>query len=157
MYPVSHIILTFIVLYPRMPEAEPLPRGNRVGIVTLSGGAGVMAADACFQSGLHLAELDYHTLQKIGERMPSWATVGHPVDIEPLTETVNRVEAYKIAFEAVLSDKNVDLCLFIMGTMRMSKADVSFLGDIKNAYPKKPMAVCVNRKTRYLPAVLRQR
>ena len=50
-----------LVDFAKMFAYQPPPRGNRVGIVTLSGGAGVMAADACLKSGLRLADLDQHT------------------------------------------------------------------------------------------------
>ena len=33
----------------------PLPRGNRVGILTIGGGFGVMAAEACEREGLSIA------------------------------------------------------------------------------------------------------
>lgn len=132
-----------LVDFAKMFAYQPLPRGNRVAIVTLSGGAGVMAADACFQSGLHLADLSHYTLQKMVEKAPSWATVGNPVDVEPLAETVGSVEAYKIAFKAALSDKSVDLCLFIMGTLRMPEIRIDFLEDIKNTYSQKPIALCI--------------
>jgi len=132
-----------LVDFAKMFAYQPLPCGNRVAIVTLSGGAGVMAADACLQDGLHLAALDPHTLQEMMEKAPSWAIGGNPFDIEPLAETVGSVEAYRIAFKAMLSDKNVDLCLFIMGTLRIADISADFLEDIKNAYPQKPMALCI--------------
>ena len=132
-----------LIDFAKMFAYQPLPRGNRVCIVTLSGGAGVMAADACLQSELRLSNLAHHTLQKVVEKMPSWATVGNPVDIEPLTETVSSVEAYRIPLEAALSDESVDLCLLIMGTIGIPKGGVNFLEDIKNAYPQKPIAVCM--------------
>jgi len=107
------------------------------------GGAGVIAADACLQSGLYLADLGHHTLQKMVEKAPSWTTVGNPVDVEPLAETVGSVEACKIAFKAALSDKSVDLCLSIMGTLRIPEITTDFLEDIKNASFQKPIALCI--------------
>ena len=65
--------------------------------------------------------------------MPSWATVSNPVDIEPLTEIMSPAEAYGIALEAALSDENVDLCLLIMGTMRMPKVSADFIENVKRA------------------------
>ena len=40
---------------------QPLPRGNRVAIVTNAGGPGIMATDAAVRHGLELAELDPKT------------------------------------------------------------------------------------------------
>ncbi|MEM3725383.1 MAG: CoA-binding protein [Candidatus Bathyarchaeia archaeon] len=87
---------------------QPLPKGKRVAIVTVTGGGGVMAADECARQGLELAPLSNETLNKIRSKMPSWATVSNPADIEPLFETVGPEESIRIAVEAALEDKNVD-------------------------------------------------
>ncbi|MGB9713401.1 MAG: acetate--CoA ligase family protein [Candidatus Bathyarchaeales archaeon] len=87
---------------------QPLPKGNRVAIVTVTGGGGVMAADECAKHGLELAPLSSETLNRIRSQMPSWANVSNPADIEPLFEKVGPEESVKIAVEAVLEDKNVD-------------------------------------------------
>lgn len=94
---------------------QPLPKGNRVAIVTVTGGGGVIAADECAKQGLQLAPLSKETLNKIGENMPSWATVNNPIDIEPLFEAVGPEESIRIAVEATLKDKNVDsvIVLFV--------------------------------------------
>ncbi|MCC6535137.1 MAG: acetate--CoA ligase family protein [Burkholderiales bacterium] len=58
-----------------------LPRGNRVVIVTGSGGAGVIAADRCEQYGLELAPLAEPTLGRLREVLPGFAAASNPVDI----------------------------------------------------------------------------
>lgn len=92
---------------------QPLPRGNRVAVVTVTGGGGVIAADICAECGLELAHLSTKTLNKIRENMPSWATVSNPADIEPLFETVGPEESIRIAVEATLEDENVDSIILI--------------------------------------------
>ncbi|MEM3442470.1 MAG: CoA-binding protein, partial [Candidatus Bathyarchaeia archaeon] len=94
---------------------QPLPKGNRVAIVTISGAGGVMAADECAKFGLELAPLSDETKEKIRGYMPSWAVVNNPVDVEPLFETVGPEEGMRISVEAVLEDDNVDdvLVLFV--------------------------------------------
>jgi acyl-CoA synthetase (NDP forming) len=87
---------------------QPLPKGKRVAIVTVTGGGGVMAADECAKHGLELAPLSNETLNRIRSKMPSWATVSNPADIEPLFETVGPEESIRIAVEAALEDKSVD-------------------------------------------------
>jgi acyl-CoA synthetase (NDP forming) len=90
---------------------QPLPQGRRTGIVSMSGGAAVMAADACAEFGLELAELKAETLDRLQQLLPAWAKASHPMDLEPLAEVVGRVEAYRVGLELVLSDPNVDCCL----------------------------------------------
>jgi acetyl coenzyme A synthetase (ADP forming)-like protein len=87
---------------------QPLPKGNRVAIVTVTGGGGVIAADECARRGLQLAPLSNETLNTIRKDMPSWATVNNPIDIEPLFEAVGPEESIRIAVEAVIKDENVD-------------------------------------------------
>lgn len=87
---------------------QPLPTGNRVAVVTLTGAGGVMAADECERYNLELVPLCEKTLKKIREKMPVWANVGNPVDIEPLFESVGPEESLRISLEAVLEDENID-------------------------------------------------
>jgi acyl-CoA synthetase (NDP forming) len=61
-------------------NGQPLPRGNRVGIIAPGGGFGVMAADACARSGLDVAPLDRKTLDKLDSMLPPTWSHGNPVD-----------------------------------------------------------------------------
>jgi acetyl coenzyme A synthetase (ADP forming)-like protein len=94
---------------------QPLPRGNKVAIITVSGAGGVMAADECARHGLELATLSDETLSRISSRMPPWAVVNNPVDVEPLFEVVGPEESIRIALAAASEDSNVDsvLVLFV--------------------------------------------
>jgi acetyl coenzyme A synthetase (ADP forming)-like protein len=94
---------------------QPLPKGNKVAIITVSGAGGVMAADECAKHGLELATLSDETLSQIRSRMPPWAVVNNPVDVEPLFEVVGPEESIRIALAAAEEDSNVDsvLVLFV--------------------------------------------
>ena len=122
---------------------QPIPRGNRIAVVTLSGGAGVMAADASLDCGLALARLEPHTLEKIKEKMPPWASPGNPLDVEPLSEIVQQEGAYRLGLNAVLSDPGVDLALLIMSTFQMSQVHAEYVLEATRAHPEKPVAVCI--------------
>ena len=54
-----------------------LPRGNRVGLFTPSGGAGGWMADVCSASGLAVPELDDETRNEIAEHLPSYGSTGN--------------------------------------------------------------------------------
>ena len=122
---------------------QPLPQDNRTAIVTLSGGAGVMATDICLESGLRLARLEPRTLEKLKEKMPSWAHPGNPFDIEPLSEIVTQEGAYRLGLDTVLSDPGVDLALLVMSTLKMPHVHADFLLEVTRAHPEKPVAVCI--------------
>src|SRR5687767_1863941 len=56
-----------------------LPAGNRVGVATLSGGAGVLLADRCVESGLVLPAFTAATSAKLRETLVSFASCANPV------------------------------------------------------------------------------
>ncbi|NQU07050.1 MAG: CoA-binding protein [Candidatus Abyssubacteria bacterium] len=60
---------------------QPLPRGNRVGIVAAGGGWGVLAADACSRVGLDVVRLRPETLEILDEILPAWWSRNNPVDL----------------------------------------------------------------------------
>ena len=87
-----------------------LPKGNRVGVATLSGGAGVLLADRCVESGLELPAFTETTTAKLRETLVSFASCANPVDA-----TANGYNdafaSYGQAIRLVLADPNVDQVL----------------------------------------------
>lgn len=122
---------------------QPLPKGNRIAIISLSGGAGVMATDACPESGLVLASPAEHTLARFREKMPPWSRPGNPFDIEPLSEVVTQEGAYRLSLDVLLSDPGVDLALLIMSTTRTPQIHADYVIEVARAHPEKPVAVCI--------------
>jgi len=49
---------------------QPLPRGNRVAIISNTGGAAALAADACGDHGLQVVQLGAATRRKLGRLLP---------------------------------------------------------------------------------------
>lgn len=62
-------------------ERLPLPSGNRMGVLTLGGGWGVLATDALAGAGLKLAELDENVMRVCDELLPPFWSHGNPVDL----------------------------------------------------------------------------
>lgn len=59
----------------------PLPEGNRVAIMTLGGGWGVVATDLCAQAGLEVPELSSGIIRRLNEILPDYWSHENPVDI----------------------------------------------------------------------------
>lgn len=83
---------------------QPLPAGNRVAVVTNAGGAGVLAADACADAGLSLAEFMPETVTRLRALLPSTASFGNPVD----TTAAVDVDTFDRCVAAVRADPGVD-------------------------------------------------
>lgn len=59
----------------------PLPQGNRVAILTLGGGWGVVASDLCAENGLIVQPLSGKIIEKINNWLPSFWSHANPVDL----------------------------------------------------------------------------
>ena len=88
-------------------EEQPIPRGNRVAIVTNAGGPGIMIADACESAGLEVVELAPETQTRLREVFPAETSVHNPVDMIASATS----ESYRVALELVLRDPNVDAAI----------------------------------------------
>ena len=62
-------------------SAQPIPRGDRVVIVTNGGGPGILCADACQASGVEIGELPVDVRAQLAEFLPTSAALGNPIDM----------------------------------------------------------------------------
>ena len=83
---------------------QPPARGNRVGIISNGGGAGILLADACSDNDLEVPYLNNYTVKKLKKILPPLVTPGNPVDLVADAG----FHRYEMATKAVLEDKNID-------------------------------------------------
>ncbi|HXV68238.1 MAG TPA: acetate--CoA ligase family protein, partial [Nitrospira sp.] len=62
-------------------SSQRLPAGPRIGILTNSGGPGVLCADSCAAEGLHLPELPEPIRSTLAAFLPPTAALRNPVDV----------------------------------------------------------------------------
>jgi len=105
--------------------------GPAVGIVTTSGGSGILAVDALESEGLSLAELSAETVTALEEIVPSYGNATNPVDVTAAVmaesglfeRCVNRLSTDPsvnaiVACFAVLVGKDVDRIAQALGAVR---------------------------------------
>ena len=61
--------------------SQPVPRGDRIAIVTNAGGPGIMCADACHSDGVEVPELTPDVRAKLSEFLPKAASLSNPIDM----------------------------------------------------------------------------
>jgi len=91
-----------------IPHVNP---ACRTAVVTLSGGAGVLACDALERHRIPVAQLSGQTKKTLGELFPVWMPVANPIDLFPTVGLHGRDVAFGRAISAVLEDSNVDVLL----------------------------------------------
>ncbi|HEY2326104.1 MAG TPA: GNAT family N-acetyltransferase [Gaiellaceae bacterium] len=90
-------------------SSQPLPRGNRVAVLTNAGGCGILSADACDAAGLVLPEPGAETKAKLAELLPAEASVRNPVDMLGAATD----ETYERALPILLADPGIDAVLVV--------------------------------------------
>lgn len=90
-------------------DYQPLPKGCNIGIISNTGGAGVLAADAAFEFGLSIAPLEEETRHELRQVLPPLASLENPVDV---VASGGRRE-YRVATELLLKDPTVHILLVI--------------------------------------------
>jgi acyl-CoA synthetase (NDP forming)/GNAT superfamily N-acetyltransferase len=111
---------------------QPLPAGPRVAIATNAGGAGVLAADACGDNGLQVAQLAGSTRRRLRRLLPAGAVVTGPVD----TTAAIGNDAFRTCLEEVAADERVDAVLAVA----MPTAVCDLRTAIAGATVSKPIA-----------------
>jgi acyl-CoA synthetase (NDP forming) len=99
----------------------PLPRGNRVAILTMGGGFGVVTAEDCEKEGLKIASLEPETLKKMAAVLPPRWTPGNPVDLVG-TRPRDGENIGDTCLRLLLEDKNVDGIISLLPPMVMLPA-----------------------------------
>ena len=115
----------------------PIPKGNRVAIITNSGGPGIMATDAICEAGMQMAPITDETKAKLRSFLPSAASVKNPIDMIASAP----IEHYMQTLETVIADENVDMIMVIyLPFLGLKDIDVAHaLMEIKAKNPSKPI------------------
>lgn len=116
---------------------QPVPKGDRVAIVTNSGGPGIIATDCVETNGLKMARFEKETIEALRGYMPAEASIYNPVDV--LGDA--GADRYRFALNKVFSDSNVDGVLVLLCPTAVTQPEetAGAILELRNAYPDKPV------------------
>jgi acetyl coenzyme A synthetase (ADP forming)-like protein len=127
-------------------EAQPLPPGRRVAIVTNAGGPGILAVDACEAAGLTVPPFSAVTRAALTAFLPSEASVGNPVD---MVASAGPAE-FRRAVEVVLTSGGTDAVIIIYTPVDTTNSDVTLdairegiLAGRRSGATAKPIVACL--------------
>ncbi len=92
---------------------QPLPKGNRIAILTMGGGFGVVTAEACEREGLAIAHLQDKTIKRLDGLLPARWNRGNPVDMVGLRPGAGDTTVPG-CLHALLDDANVDAVISLL-------------------------------------------
>jgi acetyl-CoA synthetase (ADP-forming) len=112
---------------------QPLPRGDRVGILTMGGGLGVVAAEACEKEGLTIADLEPSTIERLDAILPARWSRGNPVDLVG-SNVAHSAEIFSTLW-ILLEDKNLDAVISNTWMGRMDSRHRTDVTSMENDTP----------------------
>lgn len=105
-----------VIDYGRAFRCGRLPQGNRLAIITISGGAGILMTDECIGRGMQLAQLSPDTLARLREFVPSFGSLLNPVDVT--AAIFNDLSLINRTLQTIIDDPNVDCVAMINASLQ---------------------------------------
>jgi acetyltransferase len=123
-----------------MQRIPNLPAGKKLGIITTSGGGGIVAADEAVDMNLDIPELDPTTKERIMSVIPDYGSALNPVDVT--AHVLNTAEDFMTVLEAMEANTDID-ALVIVVTMITGEPGKNMAEDIvkMSKKTKKPLTV----------------
>jgi len=100
-----------------------LPKGNTVGVLSISGGSGVVFADAAVRGGLTLPPFAPQTLSRLRTMIPAFGSAENPADIT--AALFNDVTLFTRTLDVVLEDPGLDQLVVLIASISGRNAALS--------------------------------
>ncbi len=100
-----------------------VPTSSRLGAMTVSGGAGVMIADAAEKEGLTVDAFESATSERLAAVLPSFAKPNNPVDLT--AAIINDPELLGLTLTALCADKSLGMRVLFIGLLQSIAGQVA--------------------------------
>jgi len=117
---------------------QPVPKGNKIAMVTNGAGPIIAAIDNFERLNLELAQLSDQTMKSFREHYPPTYVIGNPCDVTGSASA----DDYRFAIQCFLDDPNVDIIMpwFVFQDDPLEEKIVDILADFQKQ-KKKPILV----------------
>ncbi len=88
---------------------QPVPRGDRIAIITNGGGPGIICADTCQSLGVEVPEFAEGVSETLRRALPGAASVGNPIDLLASASADDDATAMRVLLEANACDAIVTI------------------------------------------------
>ena len=116
-------------------------KGNRIVVVALSGGEGVVMTDLVQQQGMQMAKVTAGSVEKMKSIFPPWEIGANPFDLGISMQFNDAIKVYDTLIPALSQDENVDALHVQMPdrAMGLPKEKFSVFGSVPAL--KKPLVL----------------
>jgi acyl-CoA synthetase (NDP forming) len=92
-----------------------LPNGKAVGVLSISGGSGIVFADRAVQAGLSLPKFSDATLAALRKVIPAFGSVDNPADVT--AGVFNDMSLFTTTLDIVLADPGIDQLSILLASI----------------------------------------
>jgi acetyl coenzyme A synthetase (ADP forming)-like protein len=116
---------------------QPIPGGDRVAVITNSGGPGIIATDAIELKGLKMARFTRETVEELRGYLPAESNIYNPVDV--LGDA--KADRFRFSLEKVLADPGVDSAVVMVCPAGVTEPaeTARALIEMRKLHPEKPL------------------
>ena len=118
---------------------QPPANGNRMAVLSLQAGPGIIAADKLYEYGMKLAVFDEDTRQRLRKNISPLLSIENPVD---MAWTGSNFDASQEILNAVIDDKGIDGILVAFISFELSRELPKAIVEIARGKTTKPVVVC---------------
>jgi len=117
---------------------QPVPKGNKIAMVTNGAGPIIAAIDSFERLNLELAQLSDQTMKSFRDHYPATYVIGNPCDVTGSASA----DDYRFAIQSFLDDPNVDIVMpwFVFQDDPLEEKIVDILADFQKQ-KRKPILV----------------
>lgn len=116
---------------------QPLPRGNRIAVLSNAGGMGVLAADGADDCGLRVPELSAALRDRIAAHVTGTVGTGNPVDAGAGADPGDLAEICRL----LASSDEVDAVVVVLVATGVSDSAAAMRRLAEVAHPDKPLVL----------------
>lgn len=113
----------------RALDWQPPPAGNRVGVITNSGGTGVELTDLLSDEGMEVPELSAALQEELAPALPAFASPRNPVDVTPAWDRF--ADMYPLCIERLARSGEVDAVVAVL--LQRSATDAAVGEAVRDA------------------------
>jgi len=123
-------------------STQPLPKGNRIAVITLAGSVGVVVSDLSTSFGLVLPKLTEETTEKLKDMFET--PIGNPVDLYFSVTKIGFTKTLETTFPDAFRDPNIDAAVVILAGFEYTEEAVrkKIIQKIVHDVGK-PVVICV--------------
>ncbi|MBD3195924.1 MAG: hypothetical protein GF317_12755 [Candidatus Lokiarchaeota archaeon] len=120
---------------------QPIPKGNRIGVISISGAGTVLSCDFAMKYNLELPKLSSVQLDKLKSFFPefAWKDINNPIDIWSAVEKVGPEKAYMKSGEILLKENTIDILVYFLTGIKETEFDWRLLYELNQQYPEIPI------------------